>query len=66
MAAKLKSSKMKLKSGLTYYKDKRGKIRWRYVSDNYRILGASSQGFKNRRLARENARELGYALEQDA
>lgn len=47
---------------LTFYKDKRGKYRWRVVADNGKIVGASSQGFANRALAGENAELLQDAL----
>lgn len=31
------------------YKDKRGEFRWRVVAENGRIVGVSSEGYKNRR-----------------
>ncbi len=40
------------------YKDKRGKFRWRVVAENGKIVGSSSQGFANRRLAKENVELL--------
>lgn len=48
-------NKSKLKKGLSYYTDKRGKIRWRLVGENNRIVCASTQGFANRAKASENA-----------
>jgi len=45
-----------------YYKDKRDKIRWRVVADNGEIVGSSSQGFANKRLAKANADLLAEAL----
>ena len=41
-----------------FYKDKRGKFRWRVTAENGKIVGASSQGFANRRLAKENVELL--------
>ena len=43
---------------LKIYKDKRGKFRWRVVAENGEIVGSSSQGFANRRLAVANAELL--------
>ena len=48
---------------LTFYKDKRGKYRWRVVADNGKIVGASSQGFASRALAGENLRLLHEAYD---
>jgi len=47
---------------LTFYKDKRGKYRWRVVADNGKIVGASSQGFASRELVGKNADLLQDAL----
>lgn len=47
---------------VTYYKDKRDKIRWRVVADNGKIVGSSSQGFANKVLARQNAQILREAF----
>ena len=44
------------------YKDKRGKYRWRVIADNGKIIGSSSQGFANRKLAVENIDLLIEAL----
>lgn len=41
-----------------YYEDKRGKIRWRVVADNGKIVGSSSQGFANKTIAEENVKLL--------
>ena len=38
-----------------FYKDKSGKHRWRRVADNGKIIGASSQGYVNKKECRENA-----------
>lgn len=46
----------KRRPGLVYYKDKRGKHRWRLVGGNHEIVGASTQGFASRQKARENAK----------
>ncbi len=45
---------MEQKPGLKYYKDKRGKTRWRLVGKNNEIVAASSQGFSSRRKANQN------------
>jgi len=47
-----------------YYKDKRDKIRWRVVAENGEIVGSSSQGFANRKLAKSNAAILAEALSE--
>jgi uncharacterized protein YegP (UPF0339 family) len=47
---------------VTYYKDNGGKWRWRVVADNGKIVGASSQGFANRTLAKDNVEILQRAL----
>ena len=39
---------------LEYYKDKKGKYRWRAVADNGKIVGASSQGFASKERAADN------------
>ena len=42
---------------LTFYKDAGGKYRWRLVATrNGKIVGASSQGFVNKSIAKENVR----------
>ena len=43
-----------------FFTDKRGKYRWRLVSENGEIIGASSQGYATGRLAKENAGRFGY------
>lgn len=45
----------KLKKGLSYYKDARGKWRWRLVGENNKIVCSSSQGFAKRVVAVSNA-----------
>ncbi len=35
-------------TSIEFYQDKRDKWRWRITSRNNEIIGASSQGFKNR------------------
>ena len=47
---------------LEFYKDKRGKYRWRVTADNGKIVGASSQGFASRALVGANADLLCDAL----
>jgi len=43
-----------------FYVDSAGEWRWRRTASNGRIVGASSQGYKNRSDCVENARRNGY------
>jgi len=43
-----------------FYTDGQGEWRWRRIAPNGRIVGASSQGYKNRADCVENARRNGY------
>ncbi|WP_084512463.1 DUF1508 domain-containing protein [Geothrix fermentans] len=43
-----------------FYKDAQGEWRWRRVAVNGRVVGASSQGYKNQADCVENARRNGY------
>jgi len=43
-----------------FYKDKRGKHRWRVRGKNGEIIGASTQGYSSASLAKENAELFGY------
>ncbi len=43
-----------------FYKDARGEWRWRRIAPNGRIVGASSEGYKNKHDCIENARRHGY------
>ena len=45
-----------------YYEDKRGKIRWRVVAENGKIVGSSSQGFANKTIAEDNVKLLGQVF----
>ena len=40
---------------LAFYKDKKGEIRWRRTASNGEIVGASSEGYKSKKHAEENA-----------
>ena len=42
------------------YQDGQNEWRWRRTASNGRIVGASSQGYKNRQDCVENARRHGY------
>lgn len=42
------------------YQDASGEWRWRRTASNGRIVGSSSQGYKNRADCIENARRHGY------
>lgn len=42
------------------YQDHRGEWRWRRFAPNGRIVGESSEGYKNREHCVENARRNGY------
>jgi len=48
---------MASKSQLTldYYKDEAGEHRWRLLSRNGKIIGASSEGYKRRAMAVKNS-----------
>ncbi len=43
-----------------FYTDSSGEWRWRRIASNGKIVGASSQGYKNRGDCVENARRNGY------
>ena len=40
------------------YEDASGKWRWRLITPNGRIIGASSQGYIDKRDAKSNVRQL--------
>lgn len=43
-----------------FYKDAAGEWRWRKISPNGKIIGASSQGFSSKQAAVHNAQLNGY------
>lgn len=43
-----------------FYKDSSNEWRWRRVASNGRIVGASSQGYQNKKDCIENAERHGY------
>jgi len=43
------------------YQDKRGEWRWRCLASNGKLVGASSQGYKNKEDCVANASSFGYA-----
>ena len=43
-----------------FYKDAQGEWRWRRIAPNGKIVGASTQGYKNKQDCQENARRHGY------
>jgi len=43
-----------------FYKDNRGEWRWRRIAPNGKIVGASSEGYKNKADCIANARRHGY------
>lgn len=43
-----------------FYKDAQGEWRWRRIAPNGKIVGASTQGYKNKQDCKENARRHGY------
>lgn len=45
----------KYSPGWTFYTDRQGQWRWRHVSKNRRIVGASTQGYSNWISAYDNA-----------
>lgn len=44
-----------------FKKDSKGELRWRKVSPNNVIIGASSEGFKTRQGVLKNAQLNGYS-----
>lgn len=44
-----------------FYQDTRKEWRWRKISPNGKIIGASSEGFSSRQAAVNNARLNGYS-----
>lgn len=47
-----------------FYVDKRIKIRWRIIGANGEIVGASTQGFATKGIARKNAKLVGEAIDE--
>ena len=43
-----------------FYKDNKGEWRWRRVAPNGNIVGASTEGYKNKQDCIDNARRNGY------
>jgi len=43
------------------YEDKRGEYRWRRKASNGQIVGAASEGYKNKSDAKANAERQGYS-----
>lgn len=43
-----------------FYKDDKGEWRWRRISPNGNIIGASSQGYVNKSDCIDNAKRNGY------
>jgi uncharacterized protein YegP (UPF0339 family) len=43
-----------------FYKDSQNEWRWRRVASNGRIVGASTEGYKNKQDCIDNARRNGY------
>ena len=44
-----------------FYKDKKGEWRWRRTASNGKIVGTSSEGYKNRKDCYKNAIRNGYS-----
>jgi uncharacterized protein YegP (UPF0339 family) len=42
-----------------FYKDKANEWRWRRTAPNGKIVGASSEGYKNKTDCQKNARRMG-------
>ena len=49
-----------MKDRWEFYKDAKGEWRWRRIAGNNRIVGASSEGYKNRKDCVANASRDGY------
>ena len=48
-----------MKDKLELYKDKKGEWRWRKIASNGEIVGASSEGYKNKADCEANAQRNG-------
>ena len=46
-----------------FYKDHQGEWRWRRTASNGRIVGASTEGYKNKQDCIDNAKRNGYSGE---
>lgn len=44
-----------------FYQDKADEWRWRRTASNGKVVGASSEGYKNKQDCIENAKRHGYA-----
>jgi uncharacterized protein YegP (UPF0339 family) len=49
-----------------FYKDAAGEWRWRRTAPNGNIVGASSEGYKNKLDCVGNAKRHGYVPEEDS
>ncbi len=49
-----------MKDKWTFYKDGKGEWRWKRVASNGRIVGAATEGYKNRLDCVENAKRNGF------
>ncbi len=49
-----------MKDKWTFYKDNKNEWRWKRVASNGRIVGAASEGYKNRLDCVENAKRNGF------
>jgi uncharacterized protein YegP (UPF0339 family) len=47
------------------YKDTKGEWRWTRTAPNHEIVGASTEGYKNKSDCVENAERLGYVPPED-
>ncbi|MDR2439949.1 MAG: DUF1508 domain-containing protein [Planctomycetaceae bacterium] len=43
-----------------FYQDKAGEWRWRRIASNGKIVGASTEGYKNKSDCEKNARRNGW------
>ena len=50
----------------TFYKDKKSEWRWKRVAPNGKIVGAASEGYKNRLDCVENAKRNGFSETESA
>jgi len=49
-----------MKNKWLFYKDKKGEWRWKHTATNGKIVGSSTEGFKNHLDCIENAKMSGY------
>lgn len=57
-----RSKKSRYKDKWVFYRDKRNNWRWRRIARNGKIVGASHEGYQNKKDCVENAIRAGYSI----